>query len=39
MIAIRDGGGSSDAFEAHFERMWRAAQPEFPPAINALESR
>jgi hypothetical protein len=28
-------------FEAHFERMWDAAQPmiEFAPAINALEPK
>ena len=36
---IRDGGGSADQFEAHFERMWRAAQPmiEFASAIDAME--
>jgi phosphatidylserine/phosphatidylglycerophosphate/cardiolipin synthase-like enzyme len=41
LIVIRDGGGSADAFEAHFTRMWEAAQPmiEFGPAINALELR
>ena len=41
LIVIRDGGGSADAFEAHFERMWEAAAPmiEFGPAINALEPR
>jgi phosphatidylserine/phosphatidylglycerophosphate/cardiolipin synthase-like enzyme len=41
LIVIRDGGGSADAFEAHFERMWRVAQPmiEFGPAIDALEPR
>jgi phosphatidylserine/phosphatidylglycerophosphate/cardiolipin synthase-like enzyme len=41
LIVIRDGGGSADAFEAHFERMWSAAQPmiEFGPAIDALEPR
>jgi hypothetical protein len=38
--------GSRDAraaaeFDAHFERMWDAAQPmiEFAPAINALEPK
>ena len=41
LIVIRDGGGSADAFEAHFERMWRVAQPmiEFATAINAVEPR
>jgi phosphatidylserine/phosphatidylglycerophosphate/cardiolipin synthase-like enzyme len=41
LIAIRDGGGSADAFEAHFERIWQAAQPmiEVGPAIDALEPR
>jgi hypothetical protein len=41
LIMIRDGGGSADAFEAHFERMWEAAAPmiEFGPAIDALEVR
>jgi phosphatidylserine/phosphatidylglycerophosphate/cardiolipin synthase-like enzyme len=41
LIVIRDGGGSVDAFEAHFERMWRAAAPmiEFGPAIHAMEPR
>jgi phosphatidylserine/phosphatidylglycerophosphate/cardiolipin synthase-like enzyme len=39
LIVIRDGVGSVDAFEAHFERMWEAAAPmiEFGPAIEALE--
>jgi phosphatidylserine/phosphatidylglycerophosphate/cardiolipin synthase-like enzyme len=38
LIVIR-GGDSAGAFEAHFERMWRVAQPmiEFAPAIDALE--
>jgi hypothetical protein len=41
LIVIDDGGGSADAFEAHFERMWRAAAPmiEFGAAIDALEPR
>jgi phosphatidylserine/phosphatidylglycerophosphate/cardiolipin synthase-like enzyme len=41
LIVIRDGGGSADAFEAHFTRIWSTAQPmiEFDPAINALEPR
>jgi phosphatidylserine/phosphatidylglycerophosphate/cardiolipin synthase-like enzyme len=40
-IVIRDGGGSADAFEGQFERMWRVAQPmiEFGLAINAQEPR
>jgi hypothetical protein len=39
LIVIRDGGGSADAFEAHFEQMQRAAAPmiEFGPAIDAPE--
>ena len=41
LIVICDGGGSADAFEAHFERTWRVAAPtiEFGPAIEALEPR
>jgi hypothetical protein len=42
LIVIRDGGGSADAFEAHFKRMWLVAQPmiEFTPGdIDALEPR
>jgi hypothetical protein len=41
LIVIRDGRASADQFEAHFERMWSAAQPmiEFGPAIDALEPR
>ena len=40
LIVIRDAGAAAK-FEAHFERMWDAAQPmiEFGPAINALEPR
>jgi len=40
LIVIRDARAASK-FEAHFERMWDAAQPmnEFAPAINALEPK
>ena len=40
LIVIRDAGAAA-RFDAHFERMWQAAQPmdEFGPAINALEPR
>ena len=39
-IVIRDAAAVAK-FEAHFERMWDAAQPmiEFGPAINALEPK
>ena len=38
LVVIHDTGAVAK-FEAHFERMWDAAQPmiEFGPAINALE--
>ena len=38
LVVIRDAGAVAK-FEAHFERMWDAAQPmiEFEPAIRALE--
>jgi phosphatidylserine/phosphatidylglycerophosphate/cardiolipin synthase-like enzyme len=40
LVVIRDPGAAAK-FDAHFERMWRAAQPmiEFGPAIEALEPR
>ncbi len=40
LIIIRDGGAAAK-FDAHFERMWDAAEPmiEFGPAIEALEPR
>jgi len=40
LIVIRDAGAASK-FDAHFERMWDAAQPmiEFEPAIRALEPK
>lgn len=40
LIVIRDPGAAAK-FEAHFERVWDAAQPmiEFGPAINALEPK
>ncbi len=40
LVVIRDGGAVAK-FEAHFERMWDAAQPmiEFEPAIRALEPK
>ena len=40
LIVIRDPAAAAK-FEAHFERMWRDAQPmiEFAPAIKALEPR
>jgi len=38
LIVIRDPGAAAK-FDAHFERMWDAAEPmdEFAPAIKALE--
>jgi phosphatidylserine/phosphatidylglycerophosphate/cardiolipin synthase-like enzyme len=40
LVVIRDAGAAAK-FEAHFERMWDAAEPmiEFGPAINALEPK
>ena len=40
LIVIRDGTAAMK-FDAHFERMWDAAEPmiEFAPAINALEPK
>jgi phosphatidylserine/phosphatidylglycerophosphate/cardiolipin synthase-like enzyme len=40
LVVIRDAGAVAK-FEAHFERIWDAAQPmiEFGPAINALEPK
>lgn len=40
LIVIRDASAAAK-FDAHFERMWDAAQPmiEFDPAIRALEPR
>lgn len=40
LIVIRDAGAAA-RFDAHFERMWDAAQPmvEFDPAIKAFEPR
>jgi phosphatidylserine/phosphatidylglycerophosphate/cardiolipin synthase-like enzyme len=40
LIVIRDAKAAAQ-FDAHFERMWDAAQPmiEFEPAIRALEPR
>ncbi len=40
LIVIRDPAAAAK-FEAHFERMWEAAQPmiEFEPAIRALEPK
>ena len=40
LIVIRDAGATAK-FEAHFERMWDAAEPmiEFGPAIEALEPK
>jgi phosphatidylserine/phosphatidylglycerophosphate/cardiolipin synthase-like enzyme len=40
LVVIRDARAAAK-FEAHFERMWDAAEPmiEFGPAINALEPR
>ncbi len=40
LIVIRDPDAAAQ-FDAHFERMWDAAQPmiEFAPAINALEPK
>ena len=40
LIVIR-GAGPAAKFNAHFERMWNAAQPmdEFEPAIRALEPK
>jgi phosphatidylserine/phosphatidylglycerophosphate/cardiolipin synthase-like enzyme len=40
LIVIHDAGAAAE-FEAHFARMWDAAQPmiEFAPAIKALEPK
>jgi phosphatidylserine/phosphatidylglycerophosphate/cardiolipin synthase-like enzyme len=40
LVVIRDASAGAK-FEAHFERMWDAAEPvdEFGPAINALEPK
>ena len=40
LVVIRDASAAAK-FEAHFERMWDAAEPmdEFAPAINALEPK
>ena len=40
LIVIRDKGAAAK-FEAHFERMWDAAEPmiEFGPAVDALEPK
>jgi phosphatidylserine/phosphatidylglycerophosphate/cardiolipin synthase-like enzyme len=40
LIVIRDAGAAAK-FDAHFERMWDAAEPmiEFEPAIKALEPK
>ncbi len=40
LVIIRDAGAAAK-FDAHFERMWDAAQPmiEFEPAIKALEPK
>ena len=40
LVIIRDAGATAK-FDAHFERMWDAAQPmiEFEPAIQALEPK
>ena len=40
LIVIRDPGAAAK-FDAHFERMWDAAEPiiEFRSAINALEPK
>jgi phosphatidylserine/phosphatidylglycerophosphate/cardiolipin synthase-like enzyme len=40
LIVIRDSSAAAK-FDAHFERMWDAAQPmiEFEPAIKALEPK
>ena len=40
LVVIRDAGAAGK-FDAHFERMWDAAEPmiEFAPAINALEPK
>jgi phosphatidylserine/phosphatidylglycerophosphate/cardiolipin synthase-like enzyme len=40
LIVIRDAGAATK-FEAHFARMWGAAEPmiEFGPAIEALEPK
>ena len=40
LIVIRDAAAAAK-FDAHFERMWDAAQPmdEFAPAIQALEPK
>jgi len=40
LIAVHDAGAAAK-FDAHFERMWDAAEPmiEFGPAIDALEPK
>ncbi len=40
LVILHDGGVAA-RFDAHFERMWDAAQPmiEFEPAIKALEPK
>ena len=40
LIVIRDASAAAK-FDAHFERMWDAAEPmiEFAPAVNALEPK
>lgn len=40
LVVIRDASAAAK-FDAHFERMWDAAQPmeEFGPAVDALEPR
>ncbi len=40
LVIIRDAGAAAK-FDAHFERMWDAAEPmiEFEPAIKALEPK
>ena len=40
LVIVRNAGVAAK-FDAHFERMWDAAEPmiEFGPAINALEPK
>ena len=38
LIVIRDASAAAK-FDAHFEKMWDAAQPMIAPAIKALEPR
>jgi phosphatidylserine/phosphatidylglycerophosphate/cardiolipin synthase-like enzyme len=40
LVVIREAGAAA-RFDAHFERMWDAAEPmiEFAPAVNALEPK